>query len=267
MTARTEWPFIFAGESVAAMLAGRKTQTRRLPGPRTWSVDGGPWPRGWTFDLASARLDNGPSPAGNDGPYLVAQRTGADTIHRLYPRIHVGHRIWVKETWARGDGVRDQCVAFAADGWAGAMMGDGGGGYVHLHHGWIIEINKKDGPSLGLGLFGGRWRPSILMPRRLSRLIREVTTVRVERLSHITDADALAEGVRVVPFYPDEGFPLCDGYTFGADDGKSILYPRARDAFAAGWDSINGKRSGASRSCDPWIVAYGFKPVEAPLAA
>jgi hypothetical protein len=39
--------------------------------------------------------------------------------------------------------------------------------------------------------------------------------------------------VSKVAFYPDDGFPLCDGYMVGEDDGKSPLYPTADEAIAA----------------------------------
>jgi hypothetical protein len=55
--------------------------------PSNTYVDGQRWPAGWIFDLsASATKDDGPSPAGNPGPYLHADKIGSDTRHRLYPR-------------------------------------------------------------------------------------------------------------------------------------------------------------------------------------
>lgn len=64
------------------------------------------------------------------------------------------------------------------------------------------------------------WRPSIFMPRWPSRIDLELTAVRVERVQDISEADAIAEGVK---FYDDPN-------------------TSAVKLFIALWDSINAKR-------------------------
>ena len=41
------------------------------------------------------------------------------------------------------------------------------------------------------------------------------------------------DDVTCVQFRPDDGFPLCDGYKVGPDDGISTLYPTPEEARAA----------------------------------
>lgn len=78
----------------------------------------------------------------------------------LCPFGRVGDRLWVRETWGPCAGG----VCYRADE-ADTVCPD-----------------------------GGRWIPSIHMPRWASRITLEVTEVRVERLQSISERDAIAEG-------------------------------------------------------------------------
>ncbi|MGH1450254.1 MAG: hypothetical protein ACRBBM_12665 [Pseudomonadaceae bacterium] len=80
-----------------------------------------------------------------------------------------------------------------------------------------------------------RWRPSIHMHRWASRILLEVTEVRVERLQDISEDQAQAEGA-----YTD---PACPAY----------------DAFAQLWQSINGAGSWES---NPWVWVVDFKRIQ-----
>lgn len=84
--------------------------------------------------------------------------------------------------------------------------------------------------------------PSMFMPRALSRIMLEVTDVRVQRLQDISEEDALAEGVAAK--------------TWGAD---AMAGQGARAAYAELWDSINGEGAWAA---NPWVWAISFKRVQ-----
>ena len=93
-----------------------------------------------------------------------------------------------------------------------------------------------------------RWRSPIHMPRWASRLALRVEAVRVERLSAITEADAVAEGCG--------GVVVADPAT---DFGRVVTraYRPALDVFRERWDAINAGR-GYPWSADPWVWAVAF---------
>lgn len=91
-----------------------------------------------------------------------------------------------------------------------------------------------------------RWRPSIFMPRDLSRITLEVTSVRVERLQAITEEDAKAEGVQRRDILGVETYETATSYVSSA-----------RAAFEELWDDINGER--ASWASNPWCWCVSFR--------
>lgn len=146
-----------------------------------------------------------------------------------------GDRLWVREAFVQGwphgnDGCPQQ---FDADGnelpkttWYRATKPD-------LE--WCTD---------GENLERTPWRPSIHMPRSLSRILLEVTDVRVERLQDISEADALAEGIEYLPRM--EGFGLPDGSHFHCTD--------PRISYWSLWDAINGQGS-VERNPLVWVVS------------
>ncbi|HCI6686938.1 TPA: hypothetical protein NPP45_005248, partial [Klebsiella pneumoniae] len=86
-----------------------------------------------------------------------------------------------------------------------------------------------------------RWTPSIHMPRWASRILLEITDVRVERLNAISEEDARAEGII------DGGCLNC-GETEPC--GCANPEPDATDAFAYLWQSIYGQENW---NANPWV--------------
>lgn len=136
----------------------------------------------------------------------------------------VGDRIWVRETWARYNiDQNSHDIAYRA-------------------------TTPEDWPE------EGRWRPSIHMPRWASRILLEITDVRVERLNAISEEDARAEGII------DGGCLNC-----GEPEpcGCANPEPDATDAFAYLWQSIYGQESW---NANPWVWVISFKRVEGGAA-
>lgn len=218
-----EHPIIFSGPMVRAILAGQKTVTRRLVKLPRWAEPG-------TLE------------EGTEGVLAVARVSGclADVP---CPYGAPGDDLWVRETWASQGA---QLVAYQADGECGAWMGDGAGGRVWIFHGWVMQAERRETHNLpgrrwGLAARGGRWRPSIHMPRWASRLDLEVVSVRAEQLHAIDDTEAVREGV----------------LTLGVSATAS-----PREVFAGLWDSINGER--APWRSNPWVWRVEFNRVEVP---
>jgi hypothetical protein len=151
----SERPIIFSGPMVRAILAGTKTQTRRVIKPPLKHP-------GWTgfsyYPGSAIAIENGP-----DYPDTKSDE-------RRCPYGKAGDTLWVRETW----GYRGQFYDIDAPA-AGPLVfrADGDPPYMH----------------------GDVWRPSIHLRRRDARLLLRVTAVRVERLQDISEADAEAEGV------------------------------------------------------------------------
>ncbi|MDS0779568.1 morphogenetic protein [Serratia marcescens] len=165
----------------------------------------------------------------------------ADNSNHLLgcPFGQVGDRLWVRETFA----------AFDAD-WK--------------HPGKPHDL--RDGPWPNVvypasvaKIPDGTCRPSIHMPRWASRILLEITAVRVERLNDISEEDAKAEGVRAIGNNFGNGPAYCDYLLPNLDDAAE-WYNRARDSFKSLWKSIYGAESW---SANPWVWVIEFKQVSA----
>ena len=152
-----ERPILFSGAMVRAILAGQKTQTRRMVKPQPRPTKRGWWEWGYALGKTQAA-----SPRRSVWHAETWQReAGTAPLEDFCPYGQPGGRLWVRETWGKLD-MGSAC--YRADDEA-AVPAD------------------------------GRWRPSIHMPRWASRLTLEVTEVRVQRLQEISEEDALAEGI------------------------------------------------------------------------
>lgn len=94
----------------------------------------------------------------------------------------------------------------------------------------------------------GRYRHARFMPRWASRILLEVTEVRVQRLQEISREDALAEGIVQLA---DGGFGLPAGEFYHAAD--------PRQSYFALWESINGT---GTVEANPWVWAVSFNRIK-----
>lgn len=108
-----------------------------------------------------------------------------------------------------------------------------------------------------------KFKPSIHMPRRASRINLEITVVRVERLNDISEKDAIAEGIEDIgnvitcwkDYQADGAFRDANGMQKG---GIATMHPI--DSFKSLWEFINGA---GSWDANPWVWVVEFKPINA----
>ncbi len=223
---------------VRALLDGRKTQTRRQVNMSDVGFIGG-------------REDDRDDPglwgfADQHGCWHVLDQskpawTGRGVPHESYrieaPHGPVGRRLWVRETWHHCPHC-EFSTAYRAGGW----MVDAN------------DHNDTDERPLNPKCAAHGWRPPLHMPRYVSRITLEVTSVRLERVQQITEKDAKAEGV-------DAEADPDDVIHEGADSGMGHGYasPRSYTAsYAKLWDASYGAGSWAA---SPWVWVYEFRRV------
>lgn len=219
-----ERPILFSAPLVLALLADRKTVTRRIINPQpTISPQG---------SLHWKGLCYGQTPDG---------RPALASFAKVNPYGQPGDRLWVRETW------RAWALTGAGDLWRFEYQADGSTRDLYPPKEWQ--------PPKVLGKQPLPWVPSIFMPRFACRMERELVGVRVERLHDITEEDAQAEGVDV------HGAPFTVGWKNYEPEPafESVAYhATARESFASLWRSINGPESWAA---NPWLRRVEFRQV------
>lgn len=203
-----ERPILFSDEMVRAILEGRKSQTRRV---LKYQLPSGvevksvaPWADGLY------RIEHTPDPLPGGGQIIAARV--------CCPYGVPGDRLWIRESWSCADPKRE--AEYPAAGEQDV--------YYRATESYPDQL---------------RWRPSIHMPRWASRLILELTDVRVERLQEISEEDAKAEGVTLVCMK-------------GWEESRKY-----RIRFHEVWDELNAKR-GFGWARNPWVWILTFKRVE-----
>lgn len=216
-----ERPILFSAPMVRAIQEGRKTVTRRpirvQPDvPVTDAIPRRNFPHGpatvdWYWRPKHGHLNGVPS-AGWDFKCPYGQP---------------GDRLWVRETWF--------CDHFEV------MRGP----YLKPDDLDIGEA-REDGTLVysadGLTPFEAEqpaWKPSIHMPRWASRILLQITDVRVERLHDITPENAIAEGVKSCEQDLDP-----DGNDYSPYELFSML-----------WTSINGMETWHANP-RVWVVEF-----------
>jgi hypothetical protein len=235
-------PILFSAPMVRALLAGTKTQTRRLIDFK--GIDE-------VMDFVKVATDPQGRPVyemkGSVGQHIAIPAGKHLQDYNWSPRIGVGDLLWVRENaavrqtgWHHTDGP-SHTVSYRADEdeygrWLGLPSCGNGPRKGKAPSVFPSRSHNQNG-SL-------RWQPSIHMPRWASRLTLTVTDVRIERLQDISEADAIAEGAKQY----SSSTKLSRAFN---PDWKGVY----REGYAELWNSINGP---GDWEANPWVVAYTF---------
>lgn len=217
-----EKPIIFSAPMVRAILAGVKTQTRRLV----------KWPA-WADPERDARKLR------VHGAIAFMEDGRAKSIFRC-PFGWCGDRLWVREAWEARRGY---------DPLSPSEIGQRKGADVlYLADQSVRYSGCRD------HFEWGRTRSPIQMPRWASRITLEVTEACVQRVQDIREGDAIAEWVE-----PNWNGP---GWAAEQEGYKNYLAPEggepactARESFRSRWDSIHGEGA-FDRNDYVWAVTF-----------
>jgi hypothetical protein len=256
MLMRKAHPILFSAPMIRALLAGRKTQTRRVVKPAF----------GKNRPIVNLKEEgNGDYSGRFNDPDSWGYPYAEDGVNdmplswwlELCPYGQPGDLLWVREEhyrfghWEPVPGIKTK---------TGRMKWRFVDHHVVMRDEPPVEFRKgrhhKD-PSTPA------WHKRLarFMPRQFSRLTLELTGVRVERLQDISAEDALAEGIARISKdgnLAKYGIPDADGLpgsdNLGWDWAEWCLTPRG--AYHKLWHSINGPESWEQNT---WVWVLEFK--------
>lgn len=215
---------IFTGAMVPAILAGRKSQTRRL-------------------------IKNPDYYGCLTGDCLHDYQRECDASMLACSPFSIGQEFWVRESFAIKSWTDHECAKVGCP--------DAKTHPTEKYLGeWLRAIYKA---SYTWPQSPGRWVSPIHMPRWASRLTIRVKAVRVQRVQEITEADAAAEGVFHLIRADDSVAALACYRAVGQKDARGKQRAvTGRDYFAVAWDRINPNHRWQS---NPWVRAVTFERV------
>ncbi|EPD5685882.1 hypothetical protein [Escherichia coli] len=156
---------------------------------------------------------------------FYGRAVAAELLAKHCPYGQPGDRIWVRETYR----VHGKATDVATLVYRASVRNS----WTEQTHRVPVEVCNKP--------VSEKWTPSIHMPRWASRILLEITDVRVERLHDMSEADAKAEGASPVTY--------------------KITQPEAvyRVGFGDIWRGIYGQENWLS---NPWVWVIEFKRIK-----
>nr|EKU0014547.1 hypothetical protein [Escherichia coli] len=160
---------------------------------------------------------------------FYGRAVAAELLAKHCPYGQPGDRIWVRETYR----VHGKATDVATLVYRASVRNS----WTEQTHRVPVDVCNKP--------VSEKWTPSIHMPRWASRILLEITDVRVERLHDMSEADAKAEGATPATY--------------------KITPPEAvyRVGFGDIWRSIYGQDNWLS---NPWVWVIEFKRIQGAIS-
>jgi hypothetical protein len=221
-----ELPIIFSTPMVQALLAGRKTQPRRI-------LKHGQFDHPNDFGIAEfTKAITDRKGDLHEGPMVFGAISDDAAICIQCPYGKPGDLLYVRESFFVS-------VQFGID------KDD------PLKPVNVIDFKADVVEPYGIKNRGG-WKPSIHMPKEAARIWLKVKEVRVERLQNISDADSIAEGIEIIGTNPT----MYKDYYGKYHRGGGFLNPA--NSFTSLWMAINGEDSCKE---NPWLWVLEFEVI------
>lgn len=241
LTAGNFKPILFSTPMVQAILRGEKTQTRRIINPQPIEDS----ESGYVFDGKHKSLYK------NDS-------THEDWRIRFiedWCKYKIGDILWVRETFAVHEGSVQGSYAYSE------------GEKVKYPPHFLDKKGikrcidfKAEYPKASL-----KWKPSIFMPKEACRIFLKLTSIRIEKLNDISEADAISEGIerwteermKSKPTHYKVYYQNCKPEDLCSYTSCPI------DSYETLWQKINGEKSWEE---NPFVWVYEFKRTDASFA-
>ena len=230
-------PILFNTEMTIAVEKNRKTQTRRL------------------VRFSSGRIE-GKIP---DPDRIHLEHVSGE--HAFF-KIEPFYRVRIKSPYKVGD------ILYVRETWSTKLSNECYAQPCHTGRCPYESCESAPGPCFpeeyiykatdNLPSYGGKWHPSIHMPKEAARIFLRVTDVRVERLQEITIEGTLSEGLsreaierKIAP---------------GSSCPRWVYHEAAKRLFSELWDSTvePAKRQLYGWAANPWVWVYSFERCEKP---
>jgi hypothetical protein len=221
-----ETGIIFSGDHPLKVLDGTKTMTRRTWGLEEINKNPDAWEH-FGFDQA--------------GRFSFRWKGGERILNVRCPYGGVGDRMWGRETYCHK---ADPITAIVSDTefWYRASNPE-----VIKVDGDGFQEFRKDGWE------ASPWLSPMFMPRLASRILVEITELRVERVQEISEKDAKAEGASSIIWHGETAYAFKD----------NLPLSTYKAGFANLWDSLNKKR-GYGWDRNVWVWPIGFRLLPQP---